>query len=413
MSRSARRSLVLLAAVLATGGGVASAGDGDGADAREGPGFWERAIAPEGEAIGRLVDRAAQLAEGDSAKAHARARELLSRALKLDPTAPRPRWELARLYEQQADHAACAEHLRELTRYEPEYKPPHSVHDAPLLVDLKLAECLAASDQLAHAANRLRRILARGITDQARVHAHLAQIEMARGRLDAATYALEQARRLRPHSSRYRFLEAVLHDRAGRPSAARQSLRAALARDPQLRSLRTPAGRFFPPADEHYALGLAYAERGERHRAAIHFRHFVAEAQELAFVERAREHLDAIFRDGLPLELSVTGSASWDEDALRAALAAIRPELLACVADTPGALYRARITTFIGRPQRTAQPGPRPGPRVLVDHAFATSSEAREEAIACAEGILDGVDLPRPRGDTGQYASLEVLLLSP
>jgi tetratricopeptide (TPR) repeat protein len=376
-------------------------------------GFWKQTLDPHREAIDRLVTRAAELVGRDTSESRAEARELLEQALGLEPRAARPRWELARLHERDGEFEACAKHLRVLARTKPDYQPPHSIRDVPLLLDLRLAECLAASMEFAEAADRLRRILARGVTAEARVHAYLAQVEMARGRLEAARFALEQARRLRPHSAEYRFLAAVLLDRAQQTGAGREELRAALARDPQLRSVHSPAGRFFPAADEHYGLALAYALKGERHRAAIHMRRYLHEPRAELWDDRAREHLDAILGERLPLALSIRGSATIDEDAALAALEIERPELERCVRDTPNVLYLARLTLFVRDASSASSGAPQPGPRVLADHAFSTPAEALEEAIACAEGILGRLDLPRPRGDAGQYATLEIPLLAP
>ncbi len=56
---------------------------------------------------------------------------------------------------------------------------------------------------------------------------------------------------------------------------------------------------------------------------------------------------------------------------------------------------------------------PRPGPRVLVDHALDGALDDLVEAITCAEGILRELDLPRPEGNPGQHATVEIPLLSP
>jgi tetratricopeptide (TPR) repeat protein len=388
-------------------------GAGDDGEPSKTPGFWEETLDPHGQAVRRLVARASELIGRDTRESRAEARELLAQAIELDPRAVLPRWELARLHEQDGEFEACARHLRVVARTKPDYQPPHSMREAPMLLDLRLAECLASNMEFAEAADRLRRILARGVTEEARVHAYLAQVEMARGRLEAAGFALEQARRLRPHAAGYLFLAAVWLDRAGRPGASRQELRGALARDPQLRSIHAPAFRYFPPADEHYTLALAYAVQGERHRAAIHLRHYLSTPRPETWDDRAREHLEEILSEGLPLALTVQGSASIDEDAARAALEAARPALEACLSETPSALYLARMTTFVRESPAASSGAPQPGPRVLAEHVFLTPASALEEAIACAETILGRLDLPHPRGSAGQYATLELPLLAP
>ena len=396
---------ILLCATLVSMAGGARADEAD--DSEKAEVFWAQMLAPYDREVASLIERAQRHATEETSEARARAEALYTEAIALDPHAPRPRWELARLREQAGDHAGCAEQLRLLLEYEPDYRPPHSLRDTPMLVDLKLAECLGAGDRFAEAIDRLRRILARGVTDDARIHGWLAQLEMARGHLDAAAYAIRQARRLRPHRSGYSFVEALVHDRAGRPSKARQMLRAALARDPQLRSIRPPAERLFPAADEHYTLGLAHAITGTRHQAVIHLRRYLAEAPHHQWDERARAHLEAIGDGGLPLELTVRGAASLDEAATREALEAARPALERCVEDTPNTLYRVRLTVMAGGDGRGTSG------RVLAEHTFATPSDELEAAIACAEDIVGRIEIPRPRGSATQYATIDVWLIGP
>jgi len=124
------------------------------------------------------------------------------------------------------------------------------------------------------------------------VHYDLGDELMATGRLSEAIDEYRRASLLAPPNKPIvRLALAVALDRDEQIDQARAQIAAAVAFDPELRSLSSEEYVFVPPADVYYYRAVALYERGATAEARFNLRTFLSELPSSPYAARARERL--------------------------------------------------------------------------------------------------------------------------
>jgi tetratricopeptide (TPR) repeat protein len=394
--------------------------------------LWERAMHPSRDRYRARVERAKEFLRRRDHQAWMEARELLEGAVELAPDEPLGHWMLATLHERREEWQSCAASYGRVFAIEPKYQPPSGV-DVPegrkpdWALDAGLASCQAHTGGFEQAIASYKRVLGRGITEEAGVYLGLGEAYMALGRLAEAIDALHIALKLQPDSRRASYVLAVAYDRDEREAESRSAVFSALRHDPNLDWLTGLVGQFVPAEDEFYYLGLGRAARHETAWAIAYFRHYLHVTGTGPWTRRARHHLADLGREPMlhAGNIAISGTDTMDEQVALAAIAEVWNELLACMKPTPGLLLELTITS-VGR---TASKSSRrdtstrrvptlgvsrpetPGVKARILHSFATEPEQAALAQQCAESAAQGIAIPHPQGGAGRYVSVSVLLI--
>lgn len=378
------------------------------AEAEQHSDFWEAAIAGDRRRYDAAVERGVTLLEAGDTESLRRARQQLAEATELDPDRPLAHYWLGKTLEASGDWAACAASLGRAFRLEPGWVPPSGRAPPDWLLDFELALCLARAGDFEGAIAHHRRVLAGGHGGVSAVHWRLGEAYMALGRLGEAIDALRAAERL-SSSTDVRFSLAVALDRDEQIAEARRTAELARARDPRLGSLLSARRVFTPAEDEHYYLGLARVAGGEDAHALFHFRRYLSIAGDSPWAPRARAHLDALADVALGDDLELRGSAAVEHERAVRALRAAAGRFEDCVAGQPEVLLQVVITALAPGAGASRV---RPGVRVLVLDQGPLVTEELREVVACTEAAAAQVDLPRPRGPAGTYATAQFTLIA-
>ncbi len=362
--------------------------------------FWERGLTPNKKLYDRLLTQARAVAAERSSDARARARRMLTDAIKLAPERPEAHWELGLVHERDRKWKRCADTLTELYELAPNFQPNKSES----ALDTQLAECLAQSGDHRTAIRHLKRILARGKTPS-HTHLMIGQSYMALGELQRAIEYFETAARTEGRGAvKSNFALAAAYDRDERNARSRSHLDRATARDPSLSSLASRSD-IVPRADRYFYLGLGYSRKNIAW-SLIYFRHYLEEAGATPWRARAQRHVSELsndFQRQWPIE--VTGSAKVDVAALRRTLRKKHGALQRCVADTPELLLRVKIKRVA---KRVGPGGLIPGVTVLVDYAFGRETRVVERVVSCVDRVAAEITLPPLSGPSGSFAVVSV-----
>ncbi|MEM9493951.1 MAG: tetratricopeptide repeat protein, partial [Myxococcota bacterium] len=270
--------------------------------------LWERVLTPDRDGYQHNLSEARSLANNRDDSSVDRAARLVAAAVDLDPDNPRAHWILGQLERRREQWSQCARALDRVFALEPAFQPEASDRlfaevstrkvsgrgtDAywEWALDYDLALCLARAGQYESAIVHYKRILGRGVTDQAAVYLGLGEAYMALGRLGEAIAKLRTAERHKTSHIRLHYSLAVAYDRDEQGAQARAHLVKALASDRNLSRLRAPSAIFTPPADQYYYLGLAHASNGDSEWAIVYFRRYLHESPNSPWLGRVRQHL--------------------------------------------------------------------------------------------------------------------------
>ena len=178
------------------------------------------------------------------------------------------------------------------------------------------------------------------------VHYDLGDELMATGRLTEAIDEYRRAVLLAPPTKPIvRLALAVALDRDEQVDQARAQIAAAVAFDPELRSLVSEEYVFVPPADVYYYRALALYERGATAEARFNLRTFLSELPSSPYAARARERLAEAEGRVDPRELAPALGA--DRQVVARALGPFVTDLEGCLPATR--VVRAQLQLAAGR----------------------------------------------------------------
>ena len=137
------------------------------------------------------------------------------------------------------------------------------------------------------------------------LHGNAADTEMALGRVEEAILSYRRALDVMPKDSATlgsmpHWGLAVALDRDRQLERSRAEVKAALARDPEMRDLDDAVVFFVPPGERFYYQALGLLARGQNAPAAEALRKFLATGPLPRFAERARRQLASIGHAGKP-----------------------------------------------------------------------------------------------------------------
>ncbi len=364
--------------------------------------FWEQVLTANDEGINALIAHARVLWEAGSQEQRDAAIAELSKALASKPSSIDALYWLGQFQFEDHKWAACADAFTKADAIDPSFNS----HEGRVSSNMQdnLAACLLYAGNYEAAIEHYKRLLALR-TDSVELNLRLGEALMAVGRLHEATDAFYIAQE---QSSRFgaRIAYAVALDRAERIAESRTILEREVNRDAELSALRATDRVYAPREDEHYYLGLAYAAQNKSAPALYHFQRYLSLAPDSPWAARARDHLDGLGVPHIAEELYLIGSASWNRDELRSAIAKQEDALQACVRGKSAILARVSISAVVGNESEPSFTQAR------IEASAESATELLEPAVTCLETAARKILMPNLSGPKGSHLSAQFYVVS-
>lgn len=364
--------------------------------------LWEAATNPQRTPFDALVAEAQQLLEDrNQSTSAASAKEAISKlddAIKLMPNESKAYRLRGDAHMTLSDWDRCAKDyaatVQRLKRTDVEVRSTSELRR-------RHGMCLARASKLADAERVLSEAAASG-SGNGEIWMRLGEVRIALGKLEEAIIALESAK---DHGDApqalVRWLLAGAYDRARKPADAAVAVADALRIDREFYSLRTGGIPLLGTGEALYLMALGYSmfDPPKPELSLVHFRRFLRDAPDSPWRKRAEDHVKELRNAQLPEVVEYLNGTADRPDAtqLRAGVRKLMPQLRACLAKQPFAVFRIDVTKTGPRgtgPNR--QYAPSEGVGIHVEDGGAYSKTDLDTVQRCMEPIGDKLKAAMP-----------------
>jgi tetratricopeptide (TPR) repeat protein len=380
--------------------------------------LWESTLNPDMQPYNELVRDATRLLATNTADNIAAALEKLDAAIKRLPGRADAYRIRGQAHLQQREWVKCADDLGRAVDYTKQVDDP--LAHANLRVDL--ANCQARAGRYADAETTLVRTSASLMPKRGEVFMRLGEVRIALGKLDEAIDALTVALDANDSANDLtRWLLAVAHDRARRPSEALEHAQNAKRYDQSLSQIQAPRLPLLGAGDTDYFYGVAFRYALPKPEyALLHFRRFQKVAPDSPWRRRADEHIRELSAMKFPARDTIThtGTAAVAVDDVRKSLERPVATMRQCVAKLPMSAFQVAVTKVGPRTPETTRDRPiyrlpAPGTKVtnLMNVEPAPPVEI-ENAQRCLDMQAAKLSLPAPK-ERDTYYTLSFVVVAP